>query len=111
MLNQIVMQHVALFMQQCKETGVIEDFIFVIHENLPTQDIDMFNTINRTAWLNNPHCFTVGNILIDASQATMEKLQETRDTNYNHLKTLTSPHDPKNHHLASRYLISFQNRQ
>jgi hypothetical protein len=44
-----VMQHVALFRQQCKETGIIEDFNFVINENLPAQDIDMFNTINRTA--------------------------------------------------------------
>ncbi len=39
-----------------------------------------------TSWLSDPRRYTYGNILIDASTATVEKLQQDRDKIRNSLK-------------------------
>jgi hypothetical protein len=108
---QDVLQHIAIFTQRCQETGIVEDFNFIVCENSPPSDIDMSDTIERTKWQTDPRRLTIDNILIDSSRATVEKLQETRDTIHDNLKTLTTAPDPKKQPQASKYLVSFQNRQ
>ena len=36
-----VTQHIARFTQRCKETGIVEDFNFIISENAPPSDVDL----------------------------------------------------------------------
>jgi hypothetical protein len=84
-----VHQHISRFTQRFDETGVIEDFSFVISENSPPSDVDLLAPKEKTAWLFDPRCFNTSNFLIDASQATIEKVQAARDKIHNSLKKFT----------------------
>jgi hypothetical protein len=64
-----------------------------------------------TAWLSDPRRFTYGNILIDSSKATLQKLQQARDSIRSSLQKFTSAPDPVNMPEASKKLVSFQNCQ
>jgi hypothetical protein len=106
-----VTQHISCFTQCCDETGVIEDFNFIISENSPPCDFDLSSPLEKAAWLSDSHHFTHGNFLIDASQATIEKVQAARDKIRTNLQQFTSPPDPKTMPLALKQLVSFQDRQ
>ncbi len=56
-------QHIAQFTQHCIETGVIEDFSFVISKNPAPCNVNLEDSIDKA---------TMGNLLLDASQATIE---------------------------------------
>jgi hypothetical protein len=83
----------------------------VVSENSPPSDVDLSNPVEKAAWLSDSHHFNHGNFLIDASQATIEKVQAARDKIRANLQQFTSPPDPKTMLLASKQLVSFQNRQ
>ncbi len=53
-----VIQHIASFTHRCEETGVVEDFNFVLHENAPPSDVDMTDPKAKTSWLADSRCFT-----------------------------------------------------
>jgi hypothetical protein len=106
-----VIQHTASFNHRCEETGVIEDFNFILHENSPPSDVDMTDAKAQNAWLVDPRRYTYGNLIVDPSTATIEKLQEARDNIRTSLQQFTTAPDPKTMPLASKKLISFQNRQ
>ena len=74
-----VHQHIAQFTQCCVETGVVKDFSYIISENSPPSDVDLTDSIEKAAWILNPCRFTTGNFLLDASQATIEKVQAACD--------------------------------
>jgi hypothetical protein len=42
-----VHQHIAQFTQCCIETGVVEDFSFIICENPPPSDVDLVDPIEK----------------------------------------------------------------
>jgi hypothetical protein len=65
----------------------------------------------RTSWLSDPRRFTFGNILLDSSKATLEKMQQACDDIRTALKKFTTAPDPIKMLLASQQLVSFQNRQ
>jgi hypothetical protein len=75
------------------------------------QHIAVFNQRSRTAWLSDSRRFTYGNILLDSSNATLEKLQQGRDSIRSSLQKFTSAPDPVKMPEASKKLVSFQNRQ
>lgn len=106
-----VLQHIADFTHHCNESGVIEEFKFIIEENEPPSTIDLSDPKQKKAWLADPDRFTYGNILIDSSQATLAKVQQTRNDIRSSLKQFTSAPDPVTMPLASQKLVSFQNRQ
>lgn len=83
-----VMQHITSFNHQFKGTGVIKDFDFILHENPPRSDIDMTDTKACTNWLSDLHCFTFGNLIIEPSTATIDKLQATQDNIHTSSKKL-----------------------
>jgi hypothetical protein len=85
------MQHIAQFTQRCEETGIIKDFNFIESKNTPPSDIDMSDPIEKAAWINDPHHFVYGNILLDSSKADMSKVQAARDTIRSTLKKFSSP--------------------
>jgi hypothetical protein len=105
-----VLQHIANFTHRCHETGVIEDFNFIAQEHSPPDDVDMDDQKERLAWLADPRRFTYGNLLIDSSTATLEKLQAARDTNKAIVMKQTSRPDPVKMPIVSKNLVSFQNR-
>jgi hypothetical protein len=72
-----VLQHIKAFNHHCREAGVIKDFKYIEEEHLPPSSVDLTNT-QCAAWLTNPDRFTYGNILIDSSTATIEKMQQSR---------------------------------
>jgi hypothetical protein len=74
-----VLQHITSFKTHCEETGVTEDFNFIDEENETPLDIDMTDSTDPASWLSDSHCCNYGKILIDASSATIEKLQQARD--------------------------------
>jgi len=106
-----VHQHIAQFTQHCIKTGVIEDFLFIISENPAPSDVDLNDPIEKAAWLSDTRHFTTGNLLIDASQATVEKVQAAHDKIRGSLQKFSSPPDRIKMPLASRQLVSFQYRQ
>jgi hypothetical protein len=91
-------QHIAQFTQRCVETGVVEDFSFIIGENPPPSDVDLTDPIEKAAWILDPHRFTTGNFLLDASQATIEKIQAARDKIRSSLQKFSSPPDQSKCH-------------
>jgi hypothetical protein len=108
-----VLQHIKAFHHHCKETCVVEDFKYIKEEHLPPSSIDLNDPAQFTAWLADPDRFTYGNILLDSSTATIEKMQQAR----NAIKK-NSPPDPIKMPLASKQLpleskqhISFQNHE
>ena len=101
-----VQQHIAQFTQRCVETGIIEDFSFIISENPAPSDVDLTDSIEKAAWLSDPRRFTIGNFLVDAFQATLEKVQDARDKISSHLQKFSSPPDPVKMPLASKQLVS-----
>ena len=105
-----VLQHIARFTQRCKETGVVEDFTFIISENPPPSDVDLDNPSEQLAWFSDPRRFTYGNLLHDASQATLEKVQAARDKVRKTVESLTATPDPKKMPLTAQHLVSYQNR-
>jgi hypothetical protein len=109
--SEDILQHVADFNQCCKDTGIVEDFNFIEEEDLPPSDVDMTDSKACTAWLSDPHCFTYGNIILDSSKATIEKLQSVCDSIHTNLGKFTSQPDPVKMPEASKKLVSFQNRQ
>jgi len=64
----------------------------------------------RLAWLSDPRRFVYGNFLLDSSNATLEKIQAARDTNKAIIDKHTSRPDPIKMPIASKNLVSFQNR-
>jgi hypothetical protein len=106
-----VLQHVARFNQRCKETGVTEDFNFIISENEPPSDVDLTDPSQKTAWFSDSRRFNYGNLLQDPSQATLEKVQAARDRVRNQVEKFTSVPDPDKMPLSSKALVSFQNRE
>jgi hypothetical protein len=79
------LQYIASFTTRCVETGVIGDFEFTAQENPPPSNIDLTDPIQAASWKNDPRHLTKdtkktkGNLLIDSSTATVEKLQAARD--------------------------------
>ena len=104
------MQHIADFTHRCHETGVIEDFNFIIKENSPPPNIDMDDQKERLAWLSDPNRYEYGNFLIDSSSATLEKIQDARDRNREIVNKQTARPDPNKMPIVSKNLVSFQNR-
>jgi hypothetical protein len=102
-----VLQHIAIFTHRCEESGVVEDFRFLIQENSPPDDIDMSDPKAKAAWLTDSRRFQYGNILIDSSQATLEKMQQARDDIRTSLQKSTSAPDPVKMPQASQKLVSF----
>jgi hypothetical protein len=105
------LQHIKAFNHHCKETGVVEDFKFIAEEYLPPSTVDLTDPAQQKAWLADPDRFTYGNILIDSSSTTIEKMQQARDNIRNALLKFSSPPDPIKMPLASKQLVSFQNRE
>jgi hypothetical protein len=106
-----ILLHIKAFNHRCKETGIVEDFRFIEKENLPPSSVDLDDPVQQKAWLANPDRFTYGNILLDSSTATIEKVQQARDTVHNALSKFSSPPDPVKMPLASKQLVSYQNRE
>jgi hypothetical protein len=104
-----VHQHIAQFTQRCVETGVVKDFSFIIGENPPPSDVDLTDPIEKAAWTSDPPCFTTGNFLLDASQATIEKIQAAHDKIHSSLQKFSSAPDPVKIPLASKQLVYYQN--
>jgi len=98
--------NIADFSHRYIETGVIKDYNFVLQENPPPDDIDMDDPKEHLAWLCNPRHPTYGNILIDSSSATIEKLQATSFETISWILPLLLKMP-----LASKQLVSFQNCQ
>jgi hypothetical protein len=44
-----VLQHIAQFIHRCEETGLIEDFTFIEHENALPSTVDMSNPAEKAA--------------------------------------------------------------
>jgi hypothetical protein len=99
------------FTHHCEESRVIEDFKFLIEENQPPPDFDMSDQKEKAAWISDSHRFTYGNILIDSSQASLEKVQQAWDEIHSALKKFSSAPDPVKMPQASQKLVSFQNRK
>jgi hypothetical protein len=106
-----VLHFIAVFTQRCQETGVVQDFTYVEHENSPPSTVDMNDSASRTAWLIDPRHFTLGNFLIDASQATLASVQRVRENIRDYLSTLTVSPDPIKQPIGAQFLVSYQNRQ
>jgi hypothetical protein len=106
-----VLQHIARFTQGCKETGVVEDFNFIISENEPPSNVDLTDPSQKAAWLSDPKHFNYGNLLQDPSQAMLEKVQAARDKVRNQVEKFTTVPDPVKMPLSSQALVSFQNRE
>jgi hypothetical protein len=106
-----VLQHIKAFNHRCKEAGVVEDFKFIEEEHLPPSTVDLTDPAQQKAWLTDPTRFTYGNILLDSSTTTIEKMQQARDTIRTALNKFSSPPDPVKMPLASKQLVSFQNRE
>jgi hypothetical protein len=71
----------------------------------------MTDSKQKASWLKDPRRFTYGNILFDSSKATLEKLQQARDSIYSSLKKFASAPDAVTMPEASKKLVSFQNCQ
>jgi len=99
-----------VFRSVIKETGVVEDFNFVIQENYPPSTVDMNDTSQKTTWLSDPDRFDYGNLLQDASQATLAKVLAARDSVQNTVNKLTATPDPKKMPITAQRLVSYQNR-
>jgi hypothetical protein len=99
-----------VFRSVIKETGVVEDFNFVIQENYPPSTVDMNDTSQKTTWLSDPDRFDYGNLLQDASQATLAKVLAARDSVRNTINKLTATPDPKKMPITAQRLVSYQNR-
>jgi hypothetical protein len=105
------LQYIAQFTQRCVETGVIGDFDFISEEHPLPSDIDLTNPIDAAAWGTDPRRITKGNLLIDASSTTIDKMQAARDHITSSLEQFTAPPDPIKSPVNASYLVSFQNRQ
>lgn len=105
------LQYIALFTQRCVETGVTSDFDFIEQEHSPPSTVDLSDPVQAASWKNDPRRITKGNILIDASSATLEKMQDARDHIRSSLAKFTAPPDPVKSPVNAGYLVSFQNRQ
>jgi hypothetical protein len=75
----LVVQHLANISHRCEQTGICDDFMFIISENPPPIAIDMLDLKQRIAWENDPDRYNYGNLLEDASKATMQNVQAMRD--------------------------------
>jgi hypothetical protein len=105
------LQYIALFTQRCVETGVIGDFDLIEQEHSPPSTVYLTDPIQAASWITDPCHVTNGNILIDASSATLEKMQEAHDNIRLSLAQFTTPPDPVKSPINAGYLVSFQNRQ
>lgn len=92
------------------EKPVLLQTNFIDEENEPPSNVDTTNSAARTSWLSNPHHYNYGNILIDASTATIEKLQQACDKIQTSLNKFTSPPNHIKMPIAPKKLVSFQNR-
>jgi hypothetical protein len=106
-----VLRHIANFNHRCKEAGVVEDFKFIMKENTPPSTLDLSDPKDCATWHSDPDRFVYGNILIDSSTATIEKLQQTSDVIRSALQKLSLKPDPVKNPTASEHLVSFQNRE
>jgi hypothetical protein len=98
-----IRQHISRFTQRCDETGVVEDFSFIISENLPPSDVDPVHSKRKDCMaFSDPRHFNQGNFHINASQATIEKVQAARHKIRASIKQFASPPDPKTMLLASK---------
>lgn len=101
-----ILQHIATFNHRCLETGVIEDFNFIDSENSPPDNVDMEDPKQSLAWLSDSCRFTYGNLLVDSTNATIEKLQASCDVIRSSLMKFKTPPDPKKMLLASPFRIA-----
>jgi hypothetical protein len=99
--------YIADFSQCCEDTGIVKDFNFIEEEHLPPSNVDMTDSKAHTAWLSDTHCFTYGNILINSSTASIEKLQQINDSIHISLGKFTMQPDPVKMLEASKKLVSF----
>jgi hypothetical protein len=106
-----VTQHIARFTQRCKETGIVEDFNFIISENAPPSDVDLTDPAQNKSWLSDPRRFTYGNLLQDPSKATLENITAARNKIRTSVESFTSIPDPDKMPISSKYLVSYQNRE
>jgi len=97
-----VLQFIKNFTQHWEETGVIEDFNFIVKENPQPDDVDMDDTIARTKWITAPCQLTNGHLLINSSDATMENVEKARYSLLADHSSLKSVPDPKKQPSASR---------
>ena len=104
----MVQQHLADIAHRCEQCGIVGDFNFIIKENPPPISMAMSDPKNHIAWANDPDRFIIGNVLHDASQATMENVQAARNTVRETVKKIKSK--PKAGSYDAECLVSFQNR-
>jgi hypothetical protein len=105
-----VLQHQMDFTQRMEECGMVNDFSFVLSENQPPATVDMNDLKQKGAWLLHPQRYSYGNLLEDASKATMANVTAARDYIRGVVKTISlPPTDPTS--IEALATVSFQNRQ
>jgi len=87
------------------------DFNFAISENPPPSTVDMSDPTEKATWESNPARFNMGNLLIDASTATLDTVKDMHDRLLRGLEHLKTAPDPKKNPDDAQKLVSFQNRQ
>ena len=85
----------------------MDDFNFVIRENPPPISLDLTDPKNQGIWNSSPDRWVIGNLLDDASQATMENVQAARDIVRKTVKSIKSK--PKSGSFKADCFVSFQN--
>ena len=104
-----VVGHLADISHRCDETGVYNDFYFVIGENKPPTHLDTSDPVQRIIWESDPDRFIYGNLFEDSSQATIENIKAMRDDVRRTIKTMRVR--PKANSIEAEHLVSYQNRQ
>jgi hypothetical protein len=104
----LVQQHIADITHRCEQCGIMDDFNFVIKENDPPTSLDLTDSKNQIIWNNSPDRWEVGNLLDDASKATLENVQAARNIVRQTVKSIRVK--PKAGSFEADCLVSFQNR-
>jgi hypothetical protein len=103
-----VQQHIADITHQCKQCGIVNDFVYIIKENSQPSHLDLSNLKEKALWDQDPARFVLGNLLDDPSKATLENIQQVRDLIW--ATTISLHTKPKAGSTESDHLTSFQNR-
>jgi hypothetical protein len=109
--SEDTLQFIGCFTQCCIETGVMADFNYIISESSPPSDINMTDSTEWSKWLASPARFNTGNLLIDSSTATLEKVKAMRNSICRDLESVKTAPDPKKNPDEAQKLVSLQNRQ
>jgi hypothetical protein len=105
----LVVQFLASVRHRCEQTRVVADFDFIIKENPTPPTVDLTDPEQLQKWLTDPDRFQYGNLLYDASMATMENIQAMRDIVRRTVKVIRAK--PKAKSKEAEHLVSYQNRQ